>query len=193
MTGPRPTVGVLAIQGDFEAHRGVLEGLGAEVREVRAPSDLEGVAALVIPGGESTAMTLGIERAELAEPLRGLVRGGAPTLGTCAGLIMLDRDHLGVLDVATERNAFGRQVRSFETELDLEEIGKAVPATFIRAPWVSERGEGVSVLAEVDGHPVAVREGDVLAVAFHPELDGETRLHEWLLERVATRNGTEAG
>jgi 5'-phosphate synthase pdxT subunit len=163
------------------------------VRDVRVPADLKGLAGLVIPGGESTAMTLGIERSELAEPLRELVRAGAPVLGTCAGMIVLDRDHLDLLDVVTERNAFGRQVRSFETELDLAEVGERMPATFIRAPWVSERGEGVKVLAELDGHPIAVREGDVLAVAFHPEIDGETRLHEWLLERARSRNGGEAG
>lgn len=185
-----PAVGVLALQGDFEAHRRLLERLGAEVREVRTPADLDGIDGLVIPGGESTTMTLGIEREGLAEPLRALARSGAPVLGTCAGLIMLDRDHLGVLDMAAERNAFGRQVRSFEAELDLEGVGDGVPAVFIRAPWVRERGDGVEVLAEVDGHPVAVRQGDVLAVSFHPELSGETRLHEWLLRRIAER-GTE--
>jgi 5'-phosphate synthase pdxT subunit len=186
-------VGILALQGDFEAHRKVLEGLGAEVREVRTPADLEGLEALVIPGGESTTMTLGIEREGLAEPLRELVRGGAPVLGTCAGLIMLDRDHLGVLDVAAERNAFGRQVRSFEATLDLDGVGDGVDAIFIRAPWAREVGDGVEVLAAVDGHPVAVRQRDVLAVSFHPELTGETRLHEWLLARVAAiQNGGEA-
>ncbi len=184
------TVGVLALQGDFEAHRGVLEGLGAEVREVRGPADLDGLDGLVIPGGESTTMTLGIERERLAEPLRELVAAGAPVLGTCAGLIVLDRDHLGVVDMLAERNAFGRQVRSFEAELDLGDVGARVPAVFIRAPWVRERGAGVEVLAEIDGHPVAVREGNVLAVAFHPELTGETRLHEWLLRRIAARQGT---
>jgi pyridoxal 5'-phosphate synthase pdxT subunit len=187
--GPRPRVGVLALQGDFEAHRRVLEGLGAEAREVRAPADLDGLEGLVIPGGESTTMTLGIAREGLAEPLRELVGGGAPVLGTCAGLIVLDRDHLGLLDVTAERNAFGRQVRSFEAPLDLGEIGRDVPAIFIRAPWVADSGDGVEVLAEVDGHPVAVREGEILAVAFHPELNGETRLHEWLLRRVETRRG----
>lgn len=192
-TAARPAIGVLAIQGDFEAHRRILEGLGAQVRDVRLPTDLKGLAGLVIPGGESTAMTLGIERSELAEPLRELIRAGTPVLGTCAGMIVLDRDHLGVLDVVAKRNAFGRQVRSFETELDLAEVGGRMPATFIRAPWVRERGEEVSVLAEVDGHPVAVREGDILAVAFHPELDGETRLHEWLLERARSRDGGEVG
>jgi pyridoxal 5'-phosphate synthase pdxT subunit len=186
-------VGVLALQGDFEAHRKMLEGLGATVREVRVPADLDGVDGLVIPGGESTTMTLGIQREGLAEPLRELARDGAPVLGTCAGLIMLDRDHLGVLDVTAERNAFGRQVHSFEASLDLAEIGADVPAIFIRAPWVSERGDGVEVLAEVEGHAVAVRQGDVLAVSFHPELNGETRLHEWLLRRIAkTTKGAEA-
>jgi pyridoxal 5'-phosphate synthase pdxT subunit len=179
-----PVVGVLALQGDFEAHRKLLESLGARVREVRVPADLEQLDGVVIPGGESTTITLGIERERLAEPLRELVRGGVPVLGTCAGLIVLDRDHLGVLDVATERNAFGRQVHSFEATLDLGDVG-AVEAIFIRAPWVRDHGAEVEVLAEVDGHPVAVREGNVLAVAFHPELNGERRLHEWLLRRVA--------
>jgi 5'-phosphate synthase pdxT subunit len=180
------TVGVLALQGDFEAHREVLEGLGAEVREVRTPADLDGIDGLVIPGGESTTMTLGIEREGLAEPLRELAAAGAPVLGTCAGMIILDRDHLGVLDVATERNAFGRQIHSFEARLDLDGVGDGIDAIFIRAPWAREVGEQVEVLAAVDGHPVAVREGDVLAVSFHPELNGETRLHSWLLARVAT-------
>ncbi len=186
-------IGVLALQGDFEAHRKLLEGLGARVREVRVPADLDGLDGLVIPGGESTTMTLGIEREGLAEPLRELVRSGAPVLGTCAGLIMLDRSHLGLLDVETQRNAFGRQAHSFEALLDLDGIGRDVPAIFIRAPWVSELGDGVEVLAEVDGHPVAVREGDVLAVAFHPELNGETRLHEWLLRRIETVTTSNGG
>ena len=166
-----------------------MEGLGAHVREVRTPADLEGLQALVIPGGESTTMTLGIEREGLAEPLRDLIGGGVPTLGTCAGLIMLDRDHLGLLDVATERNAFGRQVRSFEVDLDLTGLADGMRAVFIRAPWVTEWGDGVEVLAEVEHHPVAVRQDDILAVAFHPEIDGDTRLHGWLLERVRRRNG----
>jgi 5'-phosphate synthase pdxT subunit len=186
-------VGVLAIQGDFEAHRKVLEGLGAEVREVRAPADLDGIAGLVIPGGESTTMTLGLEREGLADPLRDLVAAGAPVLGTCAGMIMLDRSHLGVLDIAAERNAFGRQVHSFEARLDLDGVGDGVEAIFIRAPWAREVGDGVEVLAAVDGHPVAVRQGDVLAVSFHPELNGETRLHEWLLSRIAAVATTQTG
>ncbi len=185
------TVGVLALQGDFEAHRKVLEGLGADVREVRTPADLEGVAGLVMPGGESTTMTLGIEREGLGEPLRALAASGAPVLGTCAGMIMLDRDHLGVLDIAAERNAFGRQVHSFEARLDLDGVGDGVEAIFIRAPWAREVGDEVEVLAAVDGHPVAVRQGDVLAVSFHPELNGEARLHEWLLGRIAATATTQ--
>jgi 5'-phosphate synthase pdxT subunit len=127
-------------------------------------------------------MTLGIEREGLAEPLRKLISAGTPVLGTCAGMIMLDRDHLGVLDIATRRNAFGRQLRSFEADLELEGVeGGRVHAIFIRAPWVDEVGPEVEVLASVDGHPVAIRQGLLLAVAFHPELSGETRLHELLL------------
>jgi pyridoxal 5'-phosphate synthase pdxT subunit len=175
-----PLIGVLALQGDFEAHVKALEELGARTRIVRVSSDLDGLDGLVIPGGESTTMTLGIERERLAEPLRDFVRSGRPTLGTCAGLIMLDRDHLGLLDVSVQRNAFGRQTSSFEADLDFE--GEPLHAVFIRAPWVEEVGDGVEVLAEVDGHPVAVREGNVLAVAFHPELTDERRLHRWLLE-----------
>lgn len=183
------TAGVLAIQGDFEAHRKVLEDLGARVREVRTAADVDGLDALVIPGGESTTITLGIERDGLAGPLRDLVRSGVPVLGTCAGLIVLDRDHLGLLDVVCERNAFGRQVRSFEADLELPGFEGPVRGVFIRAPWVLDHGDGVEVLAAVDDHPIAVRQGNILAVAFHPEIDGETRLHEWLLAQVAARNG----
>jgi 5'-phosphate synthase pdxT subunit len=179
---PVKTVGILALQGGFEAHAKILRSLGAEPREVRVPQDLDGLDALIIPGGESTVMTLGIEREGLAEPLRELASSGTPVLGTCAGMIMLDRDHLDVLDIRSERNAFGRQLRSFEAEVALVGVsGGPLHAVFIRAPWVAERGDRVEVLAEVDGHPIAVREGNVIAVAFHPELAGETRLHELLL------------
>jgi pyridoxal 5'-phosphate synthase pdxT subunit len=184
-------IGVLALQGDFEAHSKVLAELGAEARPVRTPADLDGLDGLVAPGGESTTMSLGIEREGLAEPLRELVRSGTPVLGTCAGLIVLDRDHLDLLDVTARRNAFGRQLHSFESDLELRGVG-ALKAIFIRAPWVEEAGEGVEVLAQVDGHPVAVREGNVLAVAFHPELTGDRRLHAWLLEAAASRNGGPA-
>jgi pyridoxal 5'-phosphate synthase pdxT subunit len=177
-----PLIGVLALQGDFEAHAKVLAGLGATPRPVRVPADLEGLDGLVIPGGESTTITLGIEREGLAEPLREFVRSGRPTLGTCAGMILLGRDHLGLLDVRVRRNAFGRQLNSFEAELSFE--GAPLTAVFIRAPWVEEHGDAVEVLAEVDGHPVAVRQGNMLAVAFHPELTDERRLHRWLLEHA---------
>jgi len=176
------TVGILALQGGFQAHAKILRALGAEPREVRVPADMEGLDALIIPGGESTVMTLGIDREGLGEPLRALAGSGVPVLGTCAGMIMLDRDHLGVLDIRTSRNAFGRQLRSFEAEIELAGVqGGPVHAVFIRAPWVAEHGDGVEVLAMVDGHPVAVRQGRLLAVAFHPELAGETRLHQLLL------------
>jgi 5'-phosphate synthase pdxT subunit len=177
----RPVIGVLALQGDFEAHARVLEELGAEAREVRTAAGLEGLDGLVMPGGESTTMTLGIEREQLAEPLRELVEQGKPVLGTCAGLIMLDKEHLGLLDVTARRNAFGRQLHSFEADLDLDGEGP-LRAVFIRAPWIEQHGDGVEVLAEVDGHPVAVRQGRILAVAFHPELTDDRRLHRWLVE-----------
>ena len=183
---PAPLVGVLALQGDFEAHAKILRGLGATAREVRVPADLDGLDALVIPGGESTVMTLGIEREGLGDPLRELAASGTPVLGTCAGMIMLDRTHLGVLDIEARRNAFGRQLHSFEADLDVAGItGDPVHAVFIRAPWVAETGEAVEVLAEVDGHPVAVRQGNVIAVSFHPELTGETRLHQLLLAALS--------
>jgi pyridoxal 5'-phosphate synthase pdxT subunit len=185
-----PLVGVLALQGGFAAHRSVLEELGATVRDVRVPADLEGLDGLVLPGGESTTMTLGIEREGLGDPLREVVAAGTPVLGTCAGMILLDREHLGAADWRCERNAFGRQVRSFEADLDLPGVtdgGGPVRAVFIRAPWVADAGPGVEVLAEVDGHPVAVREGDVLAVAFHPELSGEPRVHAAFLAAARRR------
>ncbi len=174
----RKRVGILALQGDFEAHAKIVRALDAEPREVRTPQDLDGLDALIIPGGESTVMTLGIEREGLAEPLKELIGTGKPVFGTCAGMIMLDRDHLDVLDITAERNAFGRQLRSFEADLDLAGLDQPpVHAVFIRAPWVAEHGDEVEVLAEVEGHPVAVRQGNVVAVAFHPELAGDTRLH----------------
>ncbi len=179
--GPK-VVGILALQGGFEAHAKIVRALAATPREVRVPDDLDGLDALIIPGGESTVMTLGIEREGLAEPLRGLVREGTPVLGTCAGLIMLDRDHLDVLDISARRNAFGRQLRSFEADVDVAGIdGGPVHAVFIRAPWVSDHGPGVEVLGSVGDHPVAIRQDNVIAVSFHPELAGEKRLHELLL------------
>jgi 5'-phosphate synthase pdxT subunit len=189
-----PLIGVLALQGDFAAHGRMLCGLGARVREVRVPGDLKGLEGLVIPGGESTTMTLGIEREGLREPLRELVSSGVPVLGSCAGLIMLDRDHLGLMDIRAERNAFGRQLKSFEADIELRGIDGAAEAeggeplargplraVFIRAPWIAEHGPGVEILAEVDGHPVAARQGNMLAVAFHTELGEDDRLHRMLL------------
>jgi 5'-phosphate synthase pdxT subunit len=178
---PHRVVGILALQGDFEAHARIVEQLGAQAREVRTPEQLDGLDALVIPGGESTTMTLGIEREGLAQPLRDFVSAGKRTLGTCAGLIMLDREHLGLLDVSARRNAFGRQRHSFEADVDVKDFnGGPVRAVFIRAPWVDEAGEGVEVLAEIDGHPVAVRQDNILAVAFHPEIAGDSRIHTWV-------------
>ena len=177
-----PLVGILALQGGFEAHERVLRRLGAVTRQVRVPADLDGLDALVLPGGESPVMTLGIEREGLAQPLRELVAAGTPVLGTCAGMIMLDRAHLGILDVLAERNAFGRQLHSFEADFEVDGVdGGPVHAIFIRAPWIAEHGADVTVLADVDGHPVAIRQGKILALSFHPELTGEDRLHRFFL------------
>ena len=182
-------VGVLALQGGFAAHERILRDLGAQTRQVRVPADLDGLDALVLPGGESTVMTLGIAREGLAEPLRAFA-AAKPMLATCAGLIMLDRTHLGVLDLVAERNAFGRQVRSFEADFAIPGIdGPPVHAVFIRAPWVAEHGSDVEVLAAVDDHPVAVRQGQITALAFHPELSGEGRFHALLLaQATGSRN-----
>ena len=191
-SGEQITVGVLALQGDFEAHGAVLKRLGAEVREVRVPADLDRLDGLVIPGGESTTITLGIEREQLGDPLRAFHAAGKPIFGTCAGLIMLDRDHLGIIDVRAERNAFGRQVRSFEAPLELGLEGGPVEAIFIRAPWIAEHGPSVEILAEVEGHAVAAREGSVLVVAFHPELGDDDRVHALFLQSVSDARLTAA-
>jgi 5'-phosphate synthase pdxT subunit len=182
-------VGVLALQGGFAAHERMLQGLGADTRQVRVPADLDGLDGLVVPGGESTTMTLGIAREGLAEPLRELAArggtGGVPVLGSCAGLIMLDRDHLGMMDMRAERNAFGRQIRSFEADVDVEGIpGGPIRGIFIRAPWIAEHGPEVAILGRIDGHAVAARQGNVLAVSFHAELGGDDRLHRLFLGLV---------
>ena len=181
-----PLVGVLALQGDFEAHARLLRELGANLREVRVPADLAGLDGLVMPGGESTTMSLGIAREGLADPLRDLVQGGTPVFGTCAGMIMLDREHLGLADYTCRRNAFGRQIRSFEADLHIPGVdGPPVRAVFIRAPWVDDAGADVEILASVDGHPVAARQDNLLVISFHPEIAGETRLHDLFLRQAA--------
>jgi len=171
-------IGVLAVQGGFEAHLKMLRQLGAEVREVRVPDDLEGLEGLVMPGGESTTIEMGIESAGLEPGIREHLAGGGTVFGTCAGMIVCDDAHLGLLDITARRNAFGRQLQSFEADIEVEGIGdEPMRAVFIRAPWVERHGPGVEVLAAHGGHPVAVREGSVLSTAFHPELTDDPRLH----------------
>jgi 5'-phosphate synthase pdxT subunit len=184
----RLRIGVLASQGDFAAHAEMLRGIGAAAAEVRTAEQLDGLDGLVIPGGESTTMMKAIERDGLGDAIRAHVAGGSPILGTCAGMIVCDREHLGLVDVTCRRNAFGRQIASFEADLELEGIGpEPLRAVFIRAPWVEPgAGPGVEVLAEIDGHPVAVREGKVLLCSFHPELTDDSRVHA-LLMAMATR------
>ncbi|HEY8810248.1 MAG TPA: pyridoxal 5'-phosphate synthase glutaminase subunit PdxT [Solirubrobacterales bacterium] len=185
-------IGVLAIQGGFEAHRRAFEELGADVREVRTAVELEGLDGLVIPGGESTTIVKGIESAGLEGAIRGHHEAGKPIFGTCAGMIVCDAGHLGLLDVTAKRNAFGRQMQSFEVDLFVEGIGEEPLRTvFIRAPWVERYGPGVEVLASYEGHPVAVREGSVLACAFHPELTDDSRLHA-LFMAITTKARNDA-
>lgn len=175
-------IGVLACQGGFARHVRMLAGLGAEGVEVRAPAELGDLDGLVIPGGESTTISKAIERDDLAEPIRALVRSGRPLLGTCAGMIVSDREHLGLLDARARRNAFGRQLQSFEAELEIEGIGpEPMRAVFIRAPWIEDAGDSVEVLASFEGHPVVIRDGGVLACSFHPELTEDSRMHALLM------------
>jgi len=175
---PELRIGVLALQGGFEAHLETLRRLGAEPREVRTPGEMEGLDALVIPGGESTTIGKMIDSAELEPALRAHHEAGRPILGTCAGLIVCDAEHLGFIDAIVRRNAFGRQLQSFEADLDVAGVGdEPLRAVFIRAPWVERCGPEVEVLASYDGHPVAIREGSVLACAFHPELTDDPRFH----------------
>jgi pyridoxal 5'-phosphate synthase pdxT subunit len=186
-----PRIGVLAIQGDFEAHALALRRLGATAVEVRRPEQLEGLQGVIIPGGESTTMTMGLASYGFEEPLRELIARGRPVFGTCAGLILLDRAHLGAMDILARRNAFGRQVRSFEADVSVRGLGdEPLRAVFIRAPWIEEAGEGVEVLAEVDGHPVVARERNVLVAAFHPELTDDLRLHALFLAMSGQEEGT---
>jgi 5'-phosphate synthase pdxT subunit len=190
------TVGVLALQGGFEAHIATLRGLGAVPREVRTPEDLEGLDALVIPGGESTTIGKMIASAGLEPALRAHHRAGRPILGTCAGMIVCDSEHLSFIDATAQRNAFGRQLQSFEADLEVEGAGdEPLRAVFIRAPWVERHGPGVDVLASYEGHPVAIREGSVLACAFHPELTDDPRFHAIFMAMASAareRAGEEA-
>jgi pyridoxal 5'-phosphate synthase pdxT subunit len=191
---PSPTIGVLGMQGAYREHIQALERCGARTRLVRLPGDLDGLDALVIPGGESTSMEILLNRAGLLGPLENAIRGGLPTMGTCAGLILLASDisdgrtgqrGLGVLKVAVRRNGYGRQVDSFEADLQVRGLaGGSFPGVFIRAPLVEQAAE-TEVLASLDGHPVAVRQGPTLGLCFHPELSHDDRLHHYFLERFA--------
>jgi 5'-phosphate synthase pdxT subunit len=193
-----PTIGVFALQGDVREHLRVLTDLGATAIGVRRPSELDTCHGLVIPGGESTTMAKLARTFELFEPLRERIKQGMPTFGTCAGMIMLaDRieggapgqETLGGLDITVRRNAFGRQVDSFEGDLDVAGLDAPVHAVFIRAPWVEEVGEGVEALARVDHGPaagriVAVRQGPLMATSFHPEVGGDARIHRMFVDLV---------
>ena len=191
-------IGVLALQGNFREHVAMLRRLGADVREVRLPEQLEGLDGLVIPGGESTTIGKLAALYGLDEAIRRF-QGGV--FGTCAGMIVLAREAvdgihgqplLGLVDIAVRRNAFGRQVASFEADLDVEGEAEPVHAIFIRAPWIEEVGPGVQVLAEAAGHPVLAREGRFLVASFHPELTGDTRVHERFLDLVREEQGVRA-
>ncbi len=194
-------VGILALQGDVGEHARTLRNLGVDPIEVRRPAELDVVDALVLPGGESTALSLLLTSAELVQPVSDRLNDGMAALGTCAGMILLasevadgreDQVRFGAIDIAVRRNAFGRQVDSFETELAVDALGdEPFHAVFIRAPFVERAGEGVDVLATVAGrdgspHPVLCRQGAVMVAAFHPELSGDGRLHQWFLEQVAS-------
>ena len=186
-------IGVLALQGAFAAHGRVLRAAGAEPREVRGPEDLDRVDALVMPGGESTTMSMLLVTSELQQPIRDRVDDGMPVFGTCAGLILLaegvsdgrpDQVGFGVLDVDVRRNAFGRQVDSFEADLAVDGFETPFHGVFIRAPVVERAGDNVEVLASYEGHPVLVRQGKLLAASFHPELSNDDRIHRLFLEGV---------
>jgi len=187
-------IGVLALQGAFAAHAGALRRLGADPREVRTPADLDEVEALVLPGGESTTMSMLLDTSGLFAPVAGRLRDGLPALGTCAGMILLgaeildgrgDQRCFGAVDISVRRNAFGRQIDSFEADLAIDGVeGEPYRAVFIRAPFVERAGDDVEVLATVDGHPVLCRQGAVTVAAFHPELTDDLRLHRRFLEEI---------
>lgn len=191
-----PVIGVLALQGASALHLEALRALAVEAVEVRTPAELAEVDALVLPGGESTTISMMLERNELFEPLAERLAAGLPAFGTCAGMILLadgvldgraDQRSFGAIDVDVRRNAFGRQVDSFEAELDVDGLeGGPFPAVFIRAPVIERAGEGVEVLASVDGRPVLCRQGPVVVAAFHPELSDDLRLHRYFLHAVSS-------
>jgi 5'-phosphate synthase pdxT subunit len=164
----------------------MLRSLGAEVTEVRKPEQLDGLDGLVLPGGESTTFTRLMGLYGLDEAIRAFDR---PVFGTCAGMIVLDRGHLGLVDIHVRRNAFGRQLASFETDLDVAGIDGPMRAVFIRAPWIEDAGDGVEILASIDGHPVVARDGRFLVASFHPELTDDTRLHNLFLDTVRAARG----
>ncbi len=173
---------MLASQGDFAAHAAMLRSLGADPTEVRTSEQLHDLDGLVIPGGESTTIAKAIERDGLEAAIRAHAGFGRPILGTCAGMIICDREHLGLVDATARRNAFGRQIASFERELQVGGLGPdPMRAVFIRAPWIEDHGAQVEVLASVDGHPVVVRQGRIVLCAFHPELTDDSRLHALLM------------
>jgi 5'-phosphate synthase pdxT subunit len=182
-------VGVLALQGNFREHAAMLRGLGAEVVEVRLPEQLDGLDGLVIPGGESTAIMRLARLYGLEEALR---RFAGPILGTCAGMILLDRAHLGLVDLEVDRNGYGRQVASFEADLRLDGEQRPLRGVFIRAPRVAAWGDDVEVLAAHDGEPVLLRDGRILVASFHPELTDDTRVHERFLELVREEQSVRA-
>jgi 5'-phosphate synthase pdxT subunit len=196
VTTDDPVIGVLALQGDVREHLVALAGLGVTARPVRRPGELADLDGIVVPGGESTTICRLLDVFELRQPLTRRLRAGLPAFGSCAGMIVLastildgraDQVPLGAIDIVVRRNAFGRQVDSFETDLDIDGVsGGSVRAVFIRAPWVERTGPDVQVLAEVGAHPVAVRQGSVLATSFHPEVSGDDRLHRLFLDMVAT-------
>jgi pyridoxal 5'-phosphate synthase pdxT subunit len=184
------TIGVLAVQGNFREHAAMLRRLGADVVEVRKPEELERLDGLVIPGGESTAIMRLIRLYGLEEAIR---RFEAPVFGTCAGLILLDREHLDLVDVTVERNAYGRQVASFEGDVELAGDDSPLRGVFIRAPRIRDTGPEVEVVAELDGEPVLVRQGRFLVATFHPELTDDTRVHERFLELVREKEPVHGG
>lgn len=193
-------VGILALQGDVVEHAAALQRAGAIPSEVKTPADLANVDALVIPGGESTTVMKLLERAGLAEPIVQRVRAGMPAWGTCMGMIVaarevsgLDQPSLDLIDISVRRNAFGRQNDSAEVELQIDALGsKPFPAIFIRAPWIERCGPAVELLAERDGHGVMVRQGNVLATSFHPELTSDTRVHRYFLDIVDSKAGKQS-